>query len=702
VSAAARVVASLAFAAALAAPAHALTPWNPPGIAAPERPAEVAPWPPSDGPDREAWVEIAMLEDTRSPDVSRLLGHLQSGSRPVRWRVCRAFARLQDSTVVDFLSDVMAGDPGANVRAEAAFALGQIGSRKASQRLRHAAGEETDSEVKARVIEALGKIGDPAGVGPVAGFLTSPDPALSREAAIALWRLNDSTAVLPLLEGTKMKDAWTRAFSAYALERVSRPERVVPAMKRLLEDPAVQVRAYAARALGRQRAANALGPLVAALADRDPRVRIVAVRSFGTLADSAALPQVIAALRDPEAHVRETAAQSAAALRSRDAAPALRKALRDGDGGVRLAAARALAALLGPPAVRDLKPLLDDRERFVRAGVYDALGAAGGDEARRLLVAAAESKAATREERSAVYGALAALGARDAQGVIRKGLRSTDWLEAASAAGAAAASRDSTLVPELVRLYRENPDPREPDVPLAVLDAFATLGPTALRADEAAPGTAETVREVLGHAAETRDPRQRAEALRAARAVLADSVAFADFEWQHPEPEWQPAALAVYRARLAEEDSTGAIGRLTGALLKTTKGTIEWRFDTREAPRTVLNFATLARRGYYDGGTWHRVVPYFVAQDGDPSATGSGGPGYSFRCEYNRLRYDTGAVGMALSGKDTGGSQYFITHGPQPHLDGRYTIFAHVVRGQDVVDRLRRGDRIEKVTLLER
>ena len=93
-------------------------------------------------------------------------------------------------------------------------------------------------------------------------------------------------------------------------------------------------------------------------------------------------------------------------------------------------------------------------------------------------------------------------------------------------------------------------------------------------------------------------------------------------------------------------------------------------------------------------------MPYFVIQDGDPTSTGAGGPGYAFRCEYNGLRYDTGALGMALSGKDTGGSQWFITHGPQPHLDGRYTIFGHVVKGQDVVDRVRRGEVIRKVTIL--
>jgi cyclophilin family peptidyl-prolyl cis-trans isomerase len=95
------------------------------------------------------------------------------------------------------------------------------------------------------------------------------------------------------------------------------------------------------------------------------------------------------------------------------------------------------------------------------------------------------------------------------------------------------------------------------------------------------------------------------------------------------------------------------------------------------------------------------VVPDFVIQDGDPTATGWGGPGYSIRCEYNRLRYERGMVGMALSGKDTGGSQWFITHSPQPHLDGRYTIFASVTRGMEVVYRITQGDRIEKVEIFE-
>jgi cyclophilin family peptidyl-prolyl cis-trans isomerase len=115
------------------------------------------------------------------------------------------------------------------------------------------------------------------------------------------------------------------------------------------------------------------------------------------------------------------------------------------------------------------------------------------------------------------------------------------------------------------------------------------------------------------------------------------------------------------------------------------------------APSTVANLRDLAARGYFDGVEWHRVVPNFVAQTGDPSGTGNGGPGYTIRDELNRRRYQRGTIGMALSGPDTGGSQWFITLSPQPHLDGGYTVFGHVVAGLEVVDGIAQWDRLMSV-----
>ncbi|KPJ61722.1 MAG: peptidylprolyl isomerase [Latescibacteria bacterium DG_63] len=134
--------------------------------------------------------------------------------------------------------------------------------------------------------------------------------------------------------------------------------------------------------------------------------------------------------------------------------------------------------------------------------------------------------------------------------------------------------------------------------------------------------------------------------------------------------------------------------------MATERGEIVIRLLGKEAPNTVENFVRLAQDGFYDGLTFHRVVPNFVIQGGCPRGDGWGGPGYTIRCEINRRHYLSGAVGMALAGKDTGGSQFFITHSPQPHLDGRYTIFGQVIRGMDVVDSIERGDRIVEVRIL--
>jgi len=115
----------------------------------------------------------------------------------------------------------------------------------------------------------------------------------------------------------------------------------------------------------------------------------------------------------------------------------------------------------------------------------------------------------------------------------------------------------------------------------------------------------------------------------------------------------------------------------------------------------VDSFITLARKGFFNNLTFHRVVPNFVIQGGDPRGDGEGGPGYQIRCEINTRPYTRGAVGMALSGKDTGGSQFFITHSPQPHLDGGYTVFGQVTSGMDVVDRIARGDLIKRIVVVE-
>jgi len=137
------------------------------------------------------------------------------------------------------------------------------------------------------------------------------------------------------------------------------------------------------------------------------------------------------------------------------------------------------------------------------------------------------------------------------------------------------------------------------------------------------------------------------------------------------------------------------------AIIETKKGNIELILFENEAPNTVANFEKLAKKGFYDGLTFHRVIPDFVIQGGCPEGNGTGGPGYTIKCEINPHKHGTGALSMAHAGKDTGGSQFFITHSPQPHLDGVHTVFGKVIKGMEVVNSIKPGDIIRKITILD-
>ncbi len=144
-------------------------------------------------------------------------------------------------------------------------------------------------------------------------------------------------------------------------------------------------------------------------------------------------------------------------------------------------------------------------------------------------------------------------------------------------------------------------------------------------------------------------------------------------------------------------------GKAYNVTMETSQGEIELELYPQYAPITVNNFVFLIREGYYDGVTFHRVIKNFVIQGGDPTGTGSGGPGYQFEDEFrgNPMKHETGSISMANAGPGTNGSQFFITHSPQPHLDGHHTVFGKVVKGQDVVNAIAQGDWMEKVTVIE-
>ena len=136
-------------------------------------------------------------------------------------------------------------------------------------------------------------------------------------------------------------------------------------------------------------------------------------------------------------------------------------------------------------------------------------------------------------------------------------------------------------------------------------------------------------------------------------------------------------------------------------MIETDKGNIVLELFENDAPNTVANFVKLINKGYYNGLKFHRVIPNFMIQGGCPVGNGTGGPGYTIKCEINPKKHLKGTLSMAHAGKDTGGSQFFITHSPQPHLDGVHTVFGQVVEGMDVVNAIRQGDVMNQVKVIE-
>jgi len=613
---------------------------------------------------------IAVAEDQRrfEPELAE---HLRHADARVRERAARAVGRLQDSTTVTALTPLLR-DSDVNVRREAVFALGQIGHRSARVAL-EAALLDRDPDTRGLAVEALGKLLDPAAAGRVTAFLRAQSPAHRRHAAVALWRLADTTSADALIARLADPDASVRWRVVYALEKLVLPARIVPAVTPLLADRDPLVRAHAARTLGRQRSRLASASLLATLSDPDAPTVVNAVRALQQVADSslagaaAALTRLLTAHADP--HVRVTAATAladgfawAAATPEATAAAeaALHSATQDRDAATRGASARALLVRKGFEWWRPVSLAAGDSVVYVRTAVLDGLRAMPQPEPRPIApqILNELQRAMTPErpllERMTAIDVLGTLASRHPDAAYRSalpGLRALvedrEVLMVAAAAGALAEAGDSASVPALERAYAARAADADADVRLSIRDALRTL----------------------------------------AGRARADSL-----ERAHP----SPAASAEPAAGFEIAPTT------RGARLHTSAGVIEWEFLGDDAPQTVRNFVTLARRGYFNGLSVHRVVPDFVIQDGDPTGTGSGGPGYSIRCEYNRHRYESGMVGMALSGKDTGGSQWFISLSPQPHLDGRYTIFARVSAGLDVARRIVQGDRIARVELIEK
>lgn len=616
--------------------------------------------------------EAAFLKSEGSRDTTGLASLARHDAKPaVRARAARALGHIGSRGSRAPLEAALR-DPSALVRREAAFALGLVADSLAAPAVVERLAREPDPATRVALVTTLGNLGARSGgaVGRVlASSLRSPRAPERWAAAFAAARLRDSSVVEPLTRATRDPRPDLRWRAAYALGKIG-DRRGATALRTLSFDRDPMVRAIAARAIGEVGDSTATARLGALLHDEAWRVRVNAAASLGTLKIARESRTLLPHLDDPHAHVRWQVAISLGALRDSLAVPALLKALGDSSTGVVQAAAISLLKIQGDRAVPAIAPALDLLPAFLRGGLAEALGDTEGPSARELMLA----RAAQSGDPSQSAGAASALAkrpeARDASiPVLRPLLQDRDFSVVCSAAEALGTLRDSASVPALTALFARRTTPQDADVRSSAATALASLATrdalAALRGALHDPD--RRVREIAVHALE----------------LPADSIVSGG----------APSPPLKTRATPATE------GRRLTAVVTTERGAITIALDPAAAPENVENFASLARAGFFDGIQFHRVVPNFVIQAGCPRGDGWGGPGYAIPCEYDDRPYEIGTVGMALSGKDTGGSQWFVTLSPQPRLEGRYSILGKVTLGLDVAERIMPGDRIVKITI---
>jgi cyclophilin family peptidyl-prolyl cis-trans isomerase/HEAT repeat protein len=593
-----------------------------------------------------------------------------------------ALGLLRDSSSVPALGAALKG-PSRAAR-EAAWALGEIGA-PARETLTGALGMPGSDESRTiQLLLAAAKL-RPVPVADVRRYLaTSNQPSVLWAATYAIARTRAAAGV---------RDLVTLATNPSFVQASAADKRVTLASA---TPQPLTADAYLVPSVGRQRA-------------RAEIARGLAKSAAGDSLGNQAFAVLTRLALDPHPHVRINAVRSLASYGSR-AREAVEGATRDRDANVRIAAAQVLGTVLDS-TVATWRPLWDaDTSMMYRSSLL-ASGAHAGAmlpefvtwqghpdwHYRAATLSAASSATNSRlatqlgremtadadaRVREAAYSAIAgndSIISPAAHDALVRGLSDPDFMVKATVLGSLGRNANAADARVVLDAYDRSGRDASNDARIAAIQYLAT----AWKRDSAA--FPADLRARVGRLRPSNDPLVRSEA-----AHVSIFRGWESTSGTPRSPEWYQTIVRTYVLPVLA-------GNRQHAVIRTRRGDITLELFGSDAPITVDNFLTLARSGYYRGTRFHRVVPNFVVQDGDPRDDGNGGPGYAIRDEMNPRRYERGALGMALSGPDTGGSQYFITHSPQPHLDGHYTVFGRVVRGFGALDAIVQGDPILEV-----
>lgn len=621
-------------------------------------------------------------------------------------------------------------DPRPEIRRRAALALARVGRSESRAALVKAL-DDADAEVARFAAFGLGQLG-PGSAAAIVGALERPRPASVRGALVrALGAVSNLLHEPALVKALGDEDAEVRAQALYALAALARrfdgrlDEITLAHVQAALADPAEPVQIAGAYLLMRDRQLNdeaALGVIAGCASQGPVQVRVYCAGALDHVEGGEVALK--AAALDPEWRVGVAAARILGSRRLGgllgDVLAAQAESIRGAGGALALGQGQRLTALLdaaltlktpkgraavAPGAEAVMKAVLPKAEALISAHVACRAAAAvdrasgkvrqldrctalpkqyreilevkildGLPERRRLKALAALLKGGTVMGQAAVMSALAGLSAERVTPLILKGLASEAPAVVIEAARVAGELKLAEAAQPLVDAYRRMMPAGELEAVQVIFKALGEIKPS---------GVAPIFEEHLSHP----NHALRAAAVSALQAVKGhEGRAMAVI---------QPGSSGTPAPDLAQVELTP----YATATVTTSRGAFTIRLRRSAAASTARNFVKLAKKGFYDGLIFHRVVPGFVAQGGDPRGDGSGGPGYTIRCELDPTPFTRGAVGMALAGRDTGGSQFFVTQGPAPHLDGAFTVFGEVVDGMAVVDALAPGDRILSVRL---
>ena len=565
-------------------------------------------------------------------------------------------ARRPDTVLVDTL--LVDADP--ERRARAVLAIGQLRIRSRFPQLRRLL-TDGDTLIAANAAFALGVAQDTLAVAALARAIGgAPDP-VAREAAWALGEIGEaSRTVLSVALGdglaaplrasaAALRNAPVRA--ALVLATVKLRPAPIALVTPWLSDTSAQVVRSAAYVVGRLRAPSGVRALLGVRAHADDEVRQYVARALTrtVVGDSLAMSAreaLKAFMRDIDWRVRANAVGSVLTFGA-SALDEVQVGLADSVANVRVVASDSLSLVFGR-----------DSSRWQRAWERDTLLAVRRlmlAHARRLTLSLFDAEVSTWERHPDWRYRIAALEHRP---------RVTD-LDRVNAAEAFLADADPRVRMEAIQRVATNIE--------EVLAARVRV----------LSERASTDRDSIVRAAGQRLLTPRDTAARAPRRAAPDSlVARPLAEYERLVRQWGAAA-----------------SRQPVAVIETDHGTVTLQLYGGEAPLVVESFVRLAKEGYYRNTIFHRVVPNFVVQDGDARGDGTGGPGFTLRESFSRQRHERGCLGLATSGPDTGGSQYYLCHSSQPHLDGAYTVFGRVLSGFDVMDRIVQGDRMLRIRI---